>query len=240
MKNGFSVIIPVYNEKEIIVKNAEKLMRFLDKMKKPYEIVLCDNGSSDSTREKGRELQKKFPKKVKFISIEEKGVGFAFRKAVLAASYNNLVSVDMDLTINLDFIPKCLNLLKDYSIVVGSKVVGSQKRSFYRKFISDSFITLTKLFLGLRFTDYSIGAKGYRKSDIIDRIHNVDHGSFYVIDFIYHVKQKGKKIIEIPTMCYDTRKSKFNLLNEITYRGVRLLSFCFRKKIINNIIPTPK
>lgn len=237
MKNGFSALIPVYNEEKVIVKNTRKLISYLSKLKSPYEIILCDNGSTDSTIEKGIELQKKFPKKLKFLSIDEKGVGFAFRKSVLAASYNNLISLDMDLAIDLDFIPKCLDLLKDYSVVVGSKTAGSQQRHFYRKFISDNFILLTKLLLGLNFTDYSIGAKGYRKSDIIDRIQYVDHGSFYVIDIIYHVKKKGKKIVEIPTMCYDTRNSKFNLFHEVIYRGGKLLTFCLRNRIINKIIP---
>jgi glycosyltransferase involved in cell wall biosynthesis len=234
---GFSIIIPVYNEEEIIVKNTRKLISYLSRVKSPYEIILCNNGSSDSTMEKGIELQKKFPKKVKFISIDEKGVGFAFRKSVLSASYNDLISIDMDLAIDLGFIPKCFDLLKKYSVVVGSKTAGSQKRTLYRKIISDTFILLTKLMLGLNFTDYSMGAKGYRKSDIIDRIQCVDHGSFYVIDIIYHVKKKGKKMVEIPTMCYDTRNSKFNLFHEVIYRGGKLLTFCLRNRIINKIIP---
>jgi len=234
---GFSIIIPVYNEEKLIVKNTKKLISYLSKFKTPYEIILCDNGSTDFTREKGQMLQKKFPKKVKFISIAEKGVGFAFRKSVLTASYDNLISLDMDLAIDLSFIPKCLNLLRNHSIVVGSKTAGSQKRALYREVISDIFIILTKLLLGVNFTDYSIGAKGYRKSDIIDRIQHVDHGSFYIIDIIYHVKQKGKKIIEIPTVCYDTRKSKFNLFHEVVYRGGKLLVFCFRKRIMSKIIP---
>jgi glycosyltransferase involved in cell wall biosynthesis len=234
---GFSILIPAYNEEEIIVKNTKKLISYLSKLKTPYEIVICDNGSTDSTEEKGLGLQKKFPKKVKFLRIDERGVGFAFRKSVLAASFDNLISLDMDLAIDLNFIPKCLNLLGRYSVVVGSKTAGSQQRYFYRRFISDNFILLTKILLGLNFTDYSIGAKGYRKSDIIDRIQYVDHGSFYVIDVIYHVKKRGKKIIEIPTVCYDTRKSKFNIFHEVIYRGGRLLIFCLRNRIINNIIP---
>jgi len=238
--DSFTIIIPVYNEEKIIVKNTKKLISFLDRFKSPYEIVLCDNGSIDSTREKGLKLQKKFPKKIKFVSIAERGVGFAFRDAILAASYNKLISIDMDLAINLNFILKCSDLLRNHSIVVGSKIVGSQERPLYRKVLSNGFIFLSKLLLGLEFTDYSIGAKGYRKKDIIDRIQDIDQGSFYVLSLIYHVKQKGKKIIEIPTSCHDTRKSKFNLFHEVTYRGKKLLSFWFREKILNKIIPIPR
>ena len=235
----FSLIIPIYNEEKIIVKNTERLIKFLNKFSKNYQIILCDNGSTDETPNLGKRLEKKYPKKIKFIRIEKRGVGHAFKKAVLSSSYNNLISMDMDLSVDLNFIPKCLKLLNENSIVVGSKTVGSQERLFYRRFISESYILLTKFLLGINFSDYSIGAKGYRKKDIIGKIKEINSGSFYVNMLIYYVKKKNKKVVEIPVFCHDTRKSKFNLMDEIFYRLKNLLSFWFREKIINKISKPP-
>jgi len=232
-----SVIIPVYNEDEVIVKNTEKLIVFLNKMHVHYEIILCDNGSTDETPKLGRSLEKRFAKKVKFIRIGKRGVGRAFKKAVLASSYENLISVDMDLSVDLEFIPKCLNQLKKYSIVIGSKI-SSQQRPLYRRVISKTYIALTKMFLGLDFSDYSIGAKGYRKDSIVGDIKKIGSGSFYVIALIYFAKQRNRKIVEIKTSCHDTRKSKFSLSNEVIYRLNNLLTFWFREKIIKRIIRT--
>jgi undecaprenyl-phosphate 4-deoxy-4-formamido-L-arabinose transferase len=235
----FSVIIPVYNEEKIIVKNTKRLVKFLNKLRTPYEIVVCDNGSSDRTAEKGEMLQRRFPKKVRFVKVPERGVGSAFKKAVRSASYNNLISIDMDLAVELDFIPKCLSLLKDASIVVGSKI-SSQERPFYRRLMSKVYIILTKLLLGLDFSDYSIGAKSYRKNDIIGSISRIDRGSFYVIELIYFAKQRNKKIVEVRTSCRDTRKSRFSLRNEVLYRLKKLLILWFREKIAKKIIKIPK
>lgn len=231
--DNFSIIIPVYNEEKIIVKNTKRLVKFLNKLRTPYEIVICDNGSSDRTAEKGEMLQRRFPKKIKFIRVPERGVGNAFKKAVLAASYNNLISIDIDLAIDLDFIPKCLALLRRYSIVLGSKSIGTQQRPMYRKILSNGFIFLVRVMLGLKYADYSIGAKGYRKNDIIDFVQNgeVDYGSFYVTSLSYHIIRSNKKVIEIPVVCNDTRRSRFNLLEEVGYRFKKLLKFWFKERI---------
>jgi len=234
-----SVIIPVYNEEEIIVENTEKLMNFLSAKKIKHEIILSNNGSTDSTLEKAKALQKQFPKKIKFVSNPRRGVGIAFRNAVKKASYDKLLSVDMDLSVGLDFIPRAYKLLDSNSIVIGSKI-ESQKRPLHREFISKTYIMLAKIFLGLGFSDYSIGAKAYRKNDIVQHLDKTDSGSCYVIELIHGVKSDGKKISEIEVSCHDTRPSKFNLLNEIFYRWKNLFTFWFREKIAKRTITTPK
>jgi len=235
-----SVIIPVYNEEDIIVDNTKKLMDFLSAKKiNNYEIILSNNGSTDSTLEKAKAIEKQFPKKVKFVSDVRRGVGIAFRNAVKDSAYNKLVSVDMDLSIGLDFIPRAYKLLDSNSIIIGSKI-ASQKRPPHREVISKTYIMMAKVFLGLGFSDYSIGAKAYRKSDIIQHLSKTDNGSCYVVELMHSVKQDGKKIAEIEVSCNDTRPSKFNLLNEIFYRWKSLLTFWFREKITKRIIATPK
>lgn len=227
-----SIIIPVYNEEEIITENTEKLVKFLDGLGMEYEIIIYNNGSTDSTAEKGTGLEKKFPKKVRFFHIDKRGVGIAFKNAVLQASFDNIISVDMDLSIDLNFISRCLDLLETNSIIVGSKKLGTQKRSFFRLLASEIFIFLTRFLLGLNFHDYSIAAKGYRKSDIIENLSNIDSGSSYVVDIIYLSKLKNLKMIEIPVFCEDTRKSKFNIYNESIYRLKNLLKLWIRERIM--------
>lgn len=230
--NGLSVIIPVYNEEDIIVENTGRLIEFLDRLNKPYEIMICSNGSTDSTVERGESLQKKYPKKVKFLSIKRRGVGLAFKKAMKSSSFVKNVSIDMDLSTDLDFIPRCIELLDELDLVVGSKKTGSQERPFFRRFMSNSYISLVKTLLGLDFSDYSIGAKGYKKNKISEYLDRIDYGSSYVVEIIYLLQRDRGKIKQIPVFCHDTRKSKFNLFHEILYRFKNLLIFWFRERIL--------
>jgi len=233
---SFSIIIPVYNEEKIIEKNTKKLLEFLNNLKENYEVIIVSNGSTDRTIDIGKRLEKKHPKKIKFFHISQRGVGTAFKKAVKNASYDNLISIDMDMAIDLDFIPRCLRLLKlNYSMVIGSKNVGKQQRSFLRKFISNTFIFLVKILLELKFMDYSIGAKGYKKKEVEKYNDFIDDGSSYVVSMAYLIKKRKLKIVEIPTKCFDKRKSKFNLTYEIFYRLRSLLSFWFKVKFLKII-----
>ena len=225
---GFSLIIPVYNEEKLIVKNTERLLGFLSKFKIPFEIVLGDNGSTDKTVELGRFLEKKY-KNVKFLSSKERGVGVGIKIAILNSSYEKLVEMPIDLTIDLDFIPSCEKLLDRYSVVIGSKKTGKQKRALWKKGLSFGYIFLMKVMLGLRFTDYSVGGKGYRKSVILDRVKKIDSGSFYITDFIYYTKKKGESVIEIPIYCEDRRKSRFNMFMEVIYRLKKIFRLWLHK-----------
>ncbi len=226
----FTAIIPVYNEEEIIVRNTEELMRFLDELEGPYEIIICSNGSTDSTDEKGKRLERDF-ENVRFFSIPERGVGLAFRKGMEEAAYDRVISIDMDLTTDLRFIPEALELLEDHHIVIGSKKVGRQQRSPFRLLLSGGFIFLVKVLLWMSYLDYSIGTKAYRKSAIERFVADIDPGSSYVIEVIYHAKASGCKITEIPVFCEDTRKSKFNLANEVFYRFKNLLGLFYRARV---------
>ena len=229
---GFTIVIPVYNEEDIIVKNTDKLVKYLEMIDENFEVIVVSNGSTDRTIELGKELEKKYPRKFEILSIPEKGhVGCAFREGVKKSSYDKIISLDMDLSINLNFIPKCVKLLDESSIVVGAKKVGGQKRKLFRTFASNTFIALAKIILGLAYEDYSMAAKGYRKKDISKYLKHIDKGSAYVFELIYWIKKGGKKIVQIPTSCHDMRKSKFNITDESLYRLRNLLTLWLFKRL---------
>ena len=93
MVQGYSIIIPVFNEEDIISDNTIKLIKFLNKLKKPYEIILANNGSTDKTLEKAKYLSNQF-ENVKYVTLKAKAPGLAFKKATSLSSYENIISQD--------------------------------------------------------------------------------------------------------------------------------------------------
>ncbi len=221
---GVSVIIPVYNEEKIIEKNTAKLVRFLGSKGVRFEIIIASNGSTDRTPEIAVRMGKK-DARVRSFHVPECGVGTAFVRGVSMAKYPKLVSLDMDLSTDLSFVGKALALLDDYDAVVGSKKMGSQTRPFLRRLASMIYIAITKIFLRLEFTDYSIGAKAFRRKSVKNLMGSMDAGSFYVVQLLYRMRKRGLRMKEIPVVCDDRRKSKFNIILESYYRFVRLLAF---------------
>jgi len=217
VKSGLTVLIPVLNEGDIIEANTGRLLGFCEDLERPFEIILVSNGSTDQTTQLGRNLAQAH-NQVHFLEIPEKGVGRAFSLGVNQARYDQIISVDMDLSVDLSFISQALDLMQDYHIVIGSKKMGTQRRALWRKAGSTAFILTVRALVGLPFEDYSIAAKAYRREIIVEYLDRINHGTSYVLDIIYHALSDGGRAIEIPVFCEDFRASKFNLLNEALYR----------------------
>ena len=225
----FTIGIPVYNEEAILVANTERLIAFLDGIGPQYEILIGSNGSTDSTTALGVDLSRRFAN-VEFFHLPERGVGLAFREFVRRARHPFLVSVDMDLSVDLSFIPTALGLLETHDIVVGSKKMGNQKRSAFRKLGSDSFLQAVRLLLGLTFDDYSIAAKAFRVAVLRRFVDRIDAGSSYVLEMCYLTQRAGGKIVQVPVSCEDWRASKFNLMHEAVYKYGHLLRLFLRTR----------
>lgn len=227
---GISVIIPVYNEEDIIVENTTKLVEYLSKYAGHYEVVLSCNGCRDRSVALAKELSKNHP--IKVLSIRQRGVGVAFRRAIEKASFDKIVSLDMDLTIDMDFIKRADALLNEADVVIGSKIMGVQRRSAFRSWGSRVYLRIASFLLGLPFHDYSPSGKAYRKQVLIKHLDflSSDVGTSYVVETIYKIFRAGDKIVEIPIDCDDTRKSSFNLANEAAYRYKHLFALFLKSR----------
>ena len=198
--------------------NTERLLAFLDGLGREYEVIIGSNGSTDSTTALGVDLSRRFPQ-VTFFHVPQRGVGLAFREFVQRARHPFLVSLDMDLSIDLDFVERALDAPggpRDRRRARRSS--GKQKRSFVRRFGSDTFLRMARLLLGIDYDDYSIAAKAYRVDTARRFIDRINEGSSYVIEMCFLTKRAGGRIVQIPVECEDWRKSKFNLLNEAVYK----------------------
>ena len=217
LEPGLTVFIPVYNEEELLVANIRRLLEFLEALEVPYEVLVGSNGSTDRTVSLlGRLCDAE--QAVRYFHLPSRGVGTAFREAVAKASYERIVTVDMDLSISLEFIPEAYELLEHHDMVIGSKITGTQKRSWLRMAASTAFISLAKYLLRINFHDYSIAAKGYRRDMAQRYLPHTDDLTFYVVEIVYRAHRDGRRLTEVPVQCHDMRGSRFNLIHEGVYK----------------------
>jgi glycosyltransferase involved in cell wall biosynthesis len=230
VETPLSIVIPVHNEERIIVPNTDRLLSFLRQRFVLFEILLVDNGSTDRTYFLSRSLEDTNPE-VRSLRIDERGAGLAFKEAVRNAKYEHLICLDMDLPHDFSFVEEASRLLEEAVIVIGSKRTGAERRGFFRKIAGSFYIFLAKSLLRLPFTDYSIGAKAYKRSFVLRHLDIIDRHTHYVFALCLKAISEHEKIIEIPVFCEDRRESHFNLLHEGFYRIFMLLRAYVRSKM---------
>ena len=137
-----SIIIPCKNEEGNIIKLHEKISKTLKKIK--YETIYIDDGSTDKTLEKLKELYKKDSKKVRVISFSR---NFMKEAAMLAglkhATGEYTCIIDADLQQNPKYLLQMYNYLEknEDCDIIGmymsnrideSKLIKICKNAFYK------------------------------------------------------------------------------------------------------------
>ena len=217
----FTIIVPVFNEEEILITNVERLITYNLLLKTSFEIICVSNGSTDNSAALGQQLQSQLAH-FKFISLPERGVGRAFRHGILEAKYDNIIFMDADLSADLAFINKADQLLADHVLVLGTKIGGLQNRSLFRKIGSFVFYLSVLGLTGLKYTDYAPGAKAYQKKFLKKYFRYIDDATSFVLNLTFLASVKHEPVAEIAIACDDRRQSRFNLWHEAAskYRGL--------------------
>lgn len=131
---NFSIIIPIYNEKQNIEKLVEEIFLYTD-TKFNFEIIIVDDYSSDGSKDI---LKEKFISKNNFIVIyhnKNMGQSASILTGIKKSKYENILTIDGDLQND----PKDINKLlykyfnHEYDLVAG---IREKRKDNFIKIIS--------------------------------------------------------------------------------------------------------
>jgi dolichol-phosphate mannosyltransferase len=117
---GVSVVIPVYNEAENLVACVDELAGVLASQKRPYEVVIVDDGSTDGTAQLLRTLavERSYVRAIFFR--RNFGQTAAFDAGFRAAAGEVVVTIDGDMQNDPRDIPAMVDKLDEgYDVVAG-------------------------------------------------------------------------------------------------------------------------
>ena len=194
-----TILLPAYNEEKNIERFEKELIKELDQLKKKYEVIVVDDGSSDKTLEKLLGLKKKYPQ-VKIISYKKNGgMGKAIRRGIKLASGDILIMLDSDLTFHPREISKLLDCYEKRNVdcVVGSYIGGTGDVNFFRLFLSKSVNQIYSIILGSKITCISPIFKLY-KTEQLKKLKLTSKGFTINAEIVVKLMRQKKKFAEVP------------------------------------------
>ena len=203
-----SIIIPALNESKKIERDIETAAEFIERNDFQGEIIIVDDGSSDSTADVAKSVD--VPGKISLHVIRyvpHRGKGYAVRTGMKSALGEYILYADSGLCIPYDHALKGLRILEsgDFDSAHGSRKLPDstliQQQPLIRRLISKIFrwIFIHWLYIPSELTDTQCGFKVY-KGDAARNIYaqcSTD-GFLFEIEIILRSLKQGYRIKEFP------------------------------------------
>ncbi len=217
-----SLICPVYNEEEILEKNTEQLLAYLENHPSMhsvrFEIILGINGSTDKSELIGKKLSEKYSN-IKYVVTKKKGFGAGIRAGIEVSRGKFISFFPIDLDLDLKFITKALELRNSYDFIMGSKYEHKGKTGVNstRFLFSLGFHALFRIFYGNLVKD--VGNLKFFKGNWARTInpHFKENGFAWQLEILSLALASNFTIIEIPNYLINyskPRSSKVNIIKD--------------------------
>lgn len=165
-KPAVSMIIPVFNEEDSVEPLVKELVAVGNSMAMPYELIFVDDGSTDETIKRLKNLAQGLHGVLKVVELSRNyGQTAAMAAGFSQAEGDVMVTLDGDLQNNPQDIPLLVHHLQDnhYDMVVGWRQ-NRQDAVITRKIPSWLANRLIGWMTGVKFKDYGCSLKAYRRS----------------------------------------------------------------------------
>lgn len=215
-----SIVVPSYNEEVRITSTLLQIDAFLRSSFKTYEVIVVDDGSSDTTRSVVENLQASLSTIRLVHYVPNMGKGHAIKQGVLSSSGDLILISDADLSTPIDEIEKLLPLIrKECDIAIGSRGLASSdiqvRQPWYREGMGKIFNIFVRLFVISGIQDTQCGFKLF-KGDVARRLFaaSIIPGFSFDVEILFLARKNGYTIKEIPVRWLNSPNSRVRLMKD--------------------------
>ena len=212
-----SVVIPAYNEENRLGPTLKEVSRHLKRRRVSHEILVVDDGSSDSTVS----LVEKAARKNRALKLvrqdRNRGKGAAVARGAMEAKGDVVLFTDADLSTPIEELDRLMPLvLKGTDVVVGSRALATsditRRQPFYRHFGGKLFNLAVRLVALGGFSDTQCGFKMF-KNRVGKQLFSLQQipGFGVDVEFLYLARKFGYSCAEIPVRWANDPETKVTL-----------------------------
>ena len=213
-KYELSIAILFYNEQDNIRNVVRSLLMELNKNKVNYELILVNNGSSDSTPRIIENIRKSNPR-IKQINIKKnQGYGYGVISGLNAAKGEYIGFIDGDGQVSPRYAIDAYNKIKDAGAGLCITKRSKRPERYIRKIASIGYNSILNSLFFTHFWDINskpkiIKQKFYKQLNLYSKDWFID------AEIVLKARRKNLKIIELPVIYRERSKGKSNIKSSI-------------------------
>jgi glycosyltransferase involved in cell wall biosynthesis len=204
-----SVIVPLYNEAAIVFEMISRIRRAVETTGKSHEIIAVDDGSDDGTGDKAAEAGAKVIRHPYNI-----GNGAAVKSGIRQARGRILVMLDGDGQHQPEDIPRLLEKINAYDMVVGARS-GDSISSIHRDVANGIYNLFASYVCGRKIKDLTSGFRAVRAEVARQFVTLLPNAFSYPTTITLAVVHSGYSLAYVPIKTVRrVGKSKIKLLRD--------------------------
>lgn len=232
-KSVISVVVPVYNEEEVIHESYSRLKVVLDGLDEPYELIFVDDGSRDATPVIIRSICES-DANVRLINFAR---NFGHQTAITAgmdyASGEAVIVIDADLQDPPEVIPEMIAKWREGFDVVYGQRAKRKGETFFKRFTSAAFYRILQK---LTDVDIPVDTGDFRLIDrkVCDALKRVTERNRYVRGIISWLgfRQTGVEFVREKRFAGETKyplkkmlRFAFDAITSFSYKPLKLATY---------------
>jgi glycosyltransferase involved in cell wall biosynthesis len=194
LQYSLSVILPAYNEENVIAHTIADVLPVLADWTQDFELIVVNDGSADQTGAILASIAQSDPR-VRIVTHEvNRGYGAALASGFAASTKDLAFFMDSDGQFDIHDLQKFFPYIDKYDAVVGYR--ENRQDPWMRKLNAWGWKMVVRLTLGVHVRDLDCAFKIYR-SDFIHRHTFETQGAMINAEMLYKLQHDGGTIKEI-------------------------------------------
>jgi glycosyltransferase involved in cell wall biosynthesis len=221
----YSIVIPAFNESARIPATLESVVSCIRERGWGAEVVVVNDGSTDSTAELVRAFARNAPELRLIENPGNRGKGYSVRAGMLKALGDVVLFTDSDLSAPIEEAERLFAAIAEGAdIAIGSRWLESGRQThrqpFYRQFFGRCFNAVTRAVMGLPFADTQCGIKAFTReaAQTVFHLQTIERWGFDP-EILFIALKRGYRVVEVPVSWAHDERSRISYLKD----GLKML-----------------